>query len=259
MSCVQIGLGSDNPRRIAYHPGLKMFGVACVHSGAPRIGDAEVSQSSFKLIDDVSLEREYFFAIFKAEAHTYHVAMGQFVCEPDEEITAVHALTDLNVGNRAVAFCVATVRDQLEGAEPTEGRLLIFALDQDGGVASPRATPRLVASTPTAGCTYALTIVHGMIAAAVNTSVGILILSDHLNQTWLLTCLAGAVVCLGRLRARSQRGGGVGPQLLCDQSGFSGRQLDHRRRDQLGLNRRSCRGANAACGERLWSIVACCH
>lgn len=50
--------GLDNPRHIAYHPALKIFGVAFNRIAPPRIGDYEESYSSVKIFDKSTFNRE---------------------------------------------------------------------------------------------------------------------------------------------------------------------------------------------------------
>jgi DNA damage-binding protein 1 len=55
---LQIPMGYDNPRRIAYQPTLKMYGVACLRMEAVRLGEFESITSSFKVFDDASFTRK---------------------------------------------------------------------------------------------------------------------------------------------------------------------------------------------------------
>ena len=55
--CMQVSLGLDNPRRIAYHAGQQVFGVACTRTTPARIGDLEETKGVIKLFDARSFER----------------------------------------------------------------------------------------------------------------------------------------------------------------------------------------------------------
>jgi len=153
MQIKSIPLGLDNPRRITHHPALKVFGVACVSTAPPRIGEAEERLSSFKLIDDITFSH-----------------LGSFVCEADEEIVATLTLPNADTGRPC--FCVGTVQIHPEEREPSSGRILLFSFGPTEGSAS-SSTPslKLVTATPVSGCVYQLAFINGLIAAAVNSSV----------------------------------------------------------------------------------------
>jgi DNA damage-binding protein 1 len=92
--------------------------------------------------------------------------MSQFNCEPDEETTAVE---NLSMDASPPLFCVGTFYYHVSEHEPTDGRLLIFSLKgQPSGRSSQLS---LIASAHVQGCIYALAIINGLIAVAVNASV----------------------------------------------------------------------------------------
>ncbi|TFK70374.1 hypothetical protein BDN72DRAFT_542903 [Pluteus cervinus] len=150
-----IPLGLDNPRRIAYEPTLKTFGVACSHAQPGRLGEPELSSASFKLFDD-----------------TTFTELSQFICEIDEDITAVTIFSPTINGKATPLFCLGTYIYQAEEKEPTQGRLLVLSAH-----ASPTPTRlsshdlTLVTSQNVHGCVYALTVVDSLIVAAVNSAV----------------------------------------------------------------------------------------
>lgn len=54
----QVPLGLENPRRIAYHPALNVFGVVGTKNAPHRIGDAQAQTSTFNLYDGTTFARE---------------------------------------------------------------------------------------------------------------------------------------------------------------------------------------------------------
>ncbi|KAI0766387.1 CPSF A subunit region-domain-containing protein [Trametes elegans] len=147
-----IPLGLDNPRRMAYHPAQQIFGVSCVRTLPGRVGDSETVTGSFKLFD----------------GHTFQ-QLHHFLCNPDEEPTAVLALPGEGTESNPV-FALGTMVVRPEQAEPSQGRIILFSLSSTNGVRSLKE----VASQPVNGCVYALVNVgDGVIAAAVNSAVTI--------------------------------------------------------------------------------------
>ncbi|KAL6302826.1 mono-functional DNA-alkylating methyl methanesulfonate N-term-domain-containing protein [Sparassis latifolia] len=154
MQIRSIPLGVENPRRIAHHPSLKVFGVACNRTNPPRIGDFEGTVSCFKILDDVSFDQ-----------------LSQFVCELGEEVTAVLALPRRE-NQSFPCFCVGIVELEMGEREPSKGRIVMFSLgSRDGGISSANPALRLISSEHTRGCVYQLVSVEDKIVAAVNTSV----------------------------------------------------------------------------------------
>lgn len=51
-------LGEDQPRRIAYSAELRAYGLLCVRESFDRSTGAELSSSSFKIVDETSFEGE---------------------------------------------------------------------------------------------------------------------------------------------------------------------------------------------------------
>ena len=98
------------------------------------------------------------------------IEIGQFICEMEEELTAVIALPQLD-NTRSPCFCVGTVRLQADEQEPSEGRILVFSVQRDGAGSSTAATITLVASQQVHGCVYQLVSVEDKNAVAANTSV----------------------------------------------------------------------------------------
>ncbi|OSX59780.1 hypothetical protein POSPLADRAFT_1048255 [Postia placenta MAD-698-R-SB12] len=149
-----VPLGLDNPRRVAYHAGLKTLGVACTRAAPPRIAEAEERLSSFKLFDDVTFTN-----------------LASFYCDPDEEVASVLALPTAGASDKP-SFCVGTVRIHPDEREPSKGRLLLFSFSpQQDTVSAINPALILVASATVDGCVYQAAYVHGLIVAAVNSSV----------------------------------------------------------------------------------------
>ena len=96
--------------------------------------------------------------------------MDEFVCDPDEEVTAVLAL-------KSGHLVVGTVRHQIGETEPSSGRLLLFMVEPGEGPSRGERgrslNLRMITSVNSEGCVYALAEVQGAIAAAVNTSVSL--------------------------------------------------------------------------------------
>ncbi|KAI0917003.1 hypothetical protein AcV5_007593 [Taiwanofungus camphoratus] len=154
MQIRSIMFGLDNPRHIAYHPALKIFGVAFNRIAPPRIGDYEESYSSVKIFDKSTFNQ-----------------LAQFVCEPGEEISAILALP-VGEDHSSPCFCIGTVQLRADETEPSHGRIIAFAFgSNEGSVSSKTPILHIVAMTDVQGCVYQLANVDGMIAAAVNTSV----------------------------------------------------------------------------------------
>ncbi|KAI8986077.1 CPSF A subunit region-domain-containing protein [Trametes punicea] len=145
-----IPLGVDNPRKMAYHVAQQVFGIACTRTLPGRVGDDEDITGSFKLLD----------------AHSFS-QLHHFQCNPDEEPSSVLALPGDGSGS-SPAFCLGTVVIRPEEREPSRGRLVLFSLSSVDG----SRLLSVLASHDIKGCVYALAHVsHGVIAAAVNTSV----------------------------------------------------------------------------------------
>ncbi|CCM01903.1 uncharacterized protein FIBRA_03974 [Fibroporia radiculosa] len=147
MQINSVRMGLDNPRRIAHHPTLRVFAVACIQTKPNRIGEPQETTSSLKLLDDTTFNR-----------------IASFACESDEEVTSVLTLSSSDVSS--ARFCVGTVQFKPGETEPSSGRILLFSLNT-----GPESSFQLVSSTPVSGCVYQLVSIQGMIAAAVNTSV----------------------------------------------------------------------------------------
>ncbi|KAF9454820.1 hypothetical protein P691DRAFT_716708 [Macrolepiota fuliginosa MF-IS2] len=160
-----IPFGLDNPRRIAYQPLLKAFGVGFLLTEPPRVGAAaEELSSSFKLIDDSTFE-----------------VLAHFNCDPDEEITSVIPFSATINGVLTPFFIVGTFVYRPGESEPETGRLLLLSVSK---VNNPRNTHQayqlsLAASTKVSGCVYNLTTTttntngetKTRIIAAVNSSI----------------------------------------------------------------------------------------
>jgi len=98
------------------------------------------------------------------------LVLGQYHCEPDEEITSVETF-NLNVEGREVPFfCLGTLIYDPEEKEPSKGRLLVFTATTSPSKVSTLELSML-ASARVKGCVFSLKIVNKKIVAAVNSSV----------------------------------------------------------------------------------------
>ncbi|KAI0754895.1 mono-functional DNA-alkylating methyl methanesulfonate N-term-domain-containing protein [Daedaleopsis nitida] len=149
-----VPLGLDNPRKIAYLAEQQVFGVACTRTVPGRIGDVEETSGWFKLLD----------------AHSFR-QLDNYLCNPDEEPTAVLALP----GSNEAVFCLGTVTIRESEREPSHGRIVLFSLD-------PPQTPRTRA--PCMRAVYAIVrLSDDYLAVAVNTSVvAVRIRRDERNE-----------------------------------------------------------------------------
>ena len=94
---------------------------------------------------------------------TSFLGVNEFIVEPDEEVTAVHALTHEDyIGT----FIIGTMRNQIGEYEPSSGRLILF--EHGSG-----REMKKIAEIETNGCVYAIASAGSVIAAAVNTSVSV--------------------------------------------------------------------------------------
>ncbi|GJE83978.1 DNA damage-binding protein 1 [Phanerochaete sordida] len=158
MQIRSIPLGCENPRRIAYHPGLNVFGVSLVKSAPARVGEAELQDSTFRILDGITFN-----------------TISSFLAEPDEEVSAVLALPTGALG----AFMVGTVRHQHGEFEPSSGRLILFDLVP---VIGGERELRKLAEVEANGCVYALASVENGVAVAVNTAVELYAPVQHENS-----------------------------------------------------------------------------
>ncbi|KDQ62210.1 hypothetical protein JAAARDRAFT_121297 [Jaapia argillacea MUCL 33604] len=149
-----IGSSSDSPRRITHNPAVKMFGVAYIRTQPLRVGDSDTPVSSFRILDDTTFD-----------------CIGEYVCEGDEEITAVSTFGIVVEGIATSYFAVGTVCYGDAEDEPTRGRLLIFNPAQRESGMFGDLSLALVGSAEVNGCVYAIANVGALLAAAVNTSV----------------------------------------------------------------------------------------
>ncbi|THH20561.1 hypothetical protein EW146_g835 [Bondarzewia mesenterica] len=159
-------LGLDSPRRLAYSPSLKAFGVGCVRTEPGRIGDVELASSSFKVLDDTSFE-----------------LFGEYKCEGEYEVTALQTLTT-NDGDSY--WCLGTTRFKADEKEPMEGKIHILTAEP---AARASGSPQLRHRTAidVTGCIYQLALIDGLIAAAINSSV--VIFKIEVGQTVVLSRL----------------------------------------------------------------------
>ncbi|KAI0720554.1 CPSF A subunit region-domain-containing protein [Cerioporus squamosus] len=147
-----IPLGLDNPRKIAYHAGQEVVGVACTRTAPGRIGDLEEVTGSFKLLD----------------AHSFR-ELQQFNCSAEEEPSSVLALPGAGSG-KSPAFVLGTVTIRPEEREPTRGRIVLLSVASLEGTNT--RSLDVLAMEDVRGCVYAIArLSDDLIAAAINTSV----------------------------------------------------------------------------------------
>ncbi|RPD77741.1 hypothetical protein L226DRAFT_544225 [Lentinus tigrinus ALCF2SS1-7] len=110
-----IPLGLDNPRKIGYHAGQEVFGVACIRIAPGRIGDLEEVTGSFKLLD----------------AHSSR-ELHEFNCSAEEEPASVLVLPGAGSG-KSPAFALGTVFIRPDEREPSTGRIVLFSVASTEG------------------------------------------------------------------------------------------------------------------------------
>jgi len=156
-----IPLGLDNPKRIAYNPAEGIFGVGCQRMVPTPLGAAEHSQGLFRLFSQ-NFE-----------------ALGHFLCDVDEDVTAVQVLPLQQRGKESLHFCAGTMIYQSGDDEPSQGRILLFESSAKGD----ENQNWLSTFCNVSGCVYALAPLQGLIAAAINTSVELYALEDGISST----------------------------------------------------------------------------
>lgn len=100
------------------------------------------------------------------------IGIGQYVCEANEEITAVASSSTLLIstdGRNHSCFAVGSVKHELGKPEPGLGRLMLFASGDAVSASSSAIRPYVSAETD--GCVYAVGVLGNFIVAAVNTAV----------------------------------------------------------------------------------------
>ena len=100
------------------------------------------------------------------------IGVGQYVCEANEEITAVASSSTLLIstdGRNHSCFAVGSVKHELGKPEPSLGRLMLFASGDAVSASSSAIRPYVSAETD--GCVYAVGVLGNFIVAAVNTAV----------------------------------------------------------------------------------------
>ncbi|KAI0078212.1 hypothetical protein K474DRAFT_1745998 [Panus rudis PR-1116 ss-1] len=187
MQVRQVPLGFENPRRIAYNPSYNAFGVACAHLQPSRIGDADAARSLLNIYDATSYNRT-----------------AQFGCEPEEEISAIVDLSDLEPTQSPFGppfMAIGTFQHLLGEREPSKGRIVVFSLEPTAPFAS---TLHILTEKEVNGCVWAMNVIRDrFIVAAVNSSVilyelskapvtGEIILHEHhvWNHNYFVTTLA---------------------------------------------------------------------
>lgn len=99
--------------------------------------------------------------------------ISQFICDQNEEVTAVCALDKLDTSNplfstQKPSFCIGTVRHVPGEREPSSGRIIVFREPVSGSEVNRLS---VLAKIDTEGCVWALDVVNDMIVAAINSSV----------------------------------------------------------------------------------------
>ncbi|KII87876.1 hypothetical protein PLICRDRAFT_42399 [Plicaturopsis crispa FD-325 SS-3] len=145
-----VGFGYDVPQRIKYCEDLKAFGVGFIRTEPVRIGEPERPNSSFSLVHGTSL-----------------TPMAKYGFEGGQILTALEVLPVEVDGRSTPCFFIGTAYPTGE-LETKEGRILMLGAVSNGS--SPPSIS-LLHSTDAKGCVWALAIVNGMLAAAINSSV----------------------------------------------------------------------------------------
>ncbi|THV04459.1 hypothetical protein K435DRAFT_649225 [Dendrothele bispora CBS 962.96] len=147
-------LGLDSPRKIAYDPTVKAFGIVCVRTEPSRIGLDQKVTSSFRLLDD-----------------TTFTELARFTCDDDEQAMSLTLLKHSDANQTRTFFCVGTVYIRDEEKEPTKGRILVFSLHQSKESSSVYQL-NVAINENVSGCVYSLaSMSNGTLAAAINSSV----------------------------------------------------------------------------------------
>ncbi|KAI1790140.1 mono-functional DNA-alkylating methyl methanesulfonate N-term-domain-containing protein [Ganoderma leucocontextum] len=156
-------LGLDAPRKLAYHAGQGVFGVACTRRAPSRIGDYEQPTGCFKLLD----------------AHSFQ-QLHNFLCDTGEEPSSVLSLPTTGLGS-SPALVLGTVYIRPDEREPSQGRILLFSVSQtEGERGSSVRSLHTLASQEVGGCVYALAhLSENYIIAAINSSVVLFNATDN--------------------------------------------------------------------------------
>lgn len=100
------------------------------------------------------------------------LGLGQYHCEPEEEITSVTSFSIKVQDEDKPFFCLGTMIYKADEQEPVSGRLLIFSAFTSKTPSKKSSLElSLITSVKVEGCVYALKIVKDRIVAAVNSSV----------------------------------------------------------------------------------------
>ncbi|KAG5648442.1 hypothetical protein DXG03_005016 [Asterophora parasitica] len=169
---LKISLGLDNPRRIAYEPSRKVFGVGITCTTPYRVGELEAVHGVFRLLDDATFSSKNPPSSSLGYSKLIsRLALANFNCATNEEVTAVATYSPVINGKATPVFVVGTVTFADE-KEPSEGRLLIFsAYSFESAAKTSLSELSLLASADVGGAVYSITFVKGMIVLAVNSSV----------------------------------------------------------------------------------------
>ncbi|KAH8114589.1 mono-functional DNA-alkylating methyl methanesulfonate N-term-domain-containing protein, partial [Phellopilus nigrolimitatus] len=159
-----ISMGMDNPVKVSYHSVANLFGIGCVQQEPRESTDLGKTRSSFKLLNAVDFTTTHDYAL-----------------EPYEEVTAVATVNLDGQNGCRMLFAIGTMYDDETEREPSRGRILIFAPDQN-------KFHHLLASAEACGCVYAMDCVKGKLVAAINTGVVIfsLVSSDDDHEVQLV-------------------------------------------------------------------------
>lgn len=171
--------------RIAHHPQLRVLGVGCQRTQPYRVGEYPLESCSFKVIDDVTFERE----LSSSHASQYTklpplIELHHFPCDTDEEVTVVEninlSLDKNDGGSRTTYIVVGTQYYQSGETEASAGRLLLFEArcpwlpkpkENRQDLKDRRGDVGLATSLKVKGCVFAVAEISGLLAAAINESV----------------------------------------------------------------------------------------
>jgi DNA damage-binding protein 1 len=140
-------LGADQPRRIAWSPALKAYGLLCIREELDKSTGAEVRTSSFKIVNE-----------------TFDI-LFDYALDDEEQGMAVKVVP---LGSPAVDHFVIGCSTTLPNEKQSKrGRILAFGLTED-------ANFKKVGHADAKGAPYALASVsNGRLAATINAEVGL--------------------------------------------------------------------------------------
>lgn len=180
-------LGEDQPRRIAYSADARAYGLLCVRETFDESTGAEISSSSFKIVDESTFE-----------GMTLCFVVVTALVQADPPSCCMSVILDYDLQDEEQGASVAVLRTPEHAQElfavgcstllagqslAQSGRVIIFAPSEDGGTFVP-ATEIEVLGTP-----FAIgALSNGLLAVTVNASLQLLGVSTPINsQPWTIS------------------------------------------------------------------------